>query len=56
MNTQAIRELFELLLADFEQSETMVIDERSMNPEKDKELLGETIEEYREDLEKLLRE
>lgn len=56
MNKQAIRDLFELLLADFEQSESAVIDERSINSEKDKELLGETIEEYRDDLEKLLKD
>jgi hypothetical protein len=43
-------------LSDFEQSESLVIDERSCDFEEDRMRLGETIESYRDDLEKLLRD
>lgn len=55
MNKQAIRDLFQSLLEDFEKSESLVIDERSSDIQEDLELLGEKIEKYHDDLEELLK-
>ncbi|WP_273483632.1 hypothetical protein [Desulforamulus ruminis] len=52
MDKVKIRELFELLLADFEQSEDMVIHERGCT--KDYEELEKRIAEYRKKLNELL--
>ncbi|MEK5178253.1 hypothetical protein [Paenibacillus odorifer] len=51
MDKEKTRALFELLLADYKQSERIVIDEYGGDPDE----LERTIEEYREELNELLK-
>ncbi|MEK5235454.1 hypothetical protein NST99_07120 [Paenibacillus sp. FSL L8-0470] len=51
MDKEKIRALFEMLLEDYKQSEEIAIDERGGDPNE----LARSIEEYRKELNELLR-